>query len=86
MANPTTSDDAHEFDTEKYILFRLASDGGGQVWLVSDLERERENAPDVEDALARLERAGLIYRFDDGRLVVATRAGIVSSETYAFSF
>lgn len=86
MKDRPTPESASELDTERYILFLLAKEGGGQVWLVSDLERERENAAEVSDALARLERASLVHRFDDGSLVVATRAGIVASEAYEFSF
>lgn len=73
-----------ECEVENSILRWLTGgDGGGsQVALVADLERNFKNAIEVTDGLARLDRAGLIHFFDDGRLVIATNQAVVAGEIY----
>ncbi|HEU5106209.1 MAG TPA: hypothetical protein VFU11_10240 [Solirubrobacterales bacterium] len=82
--NPTGR---RELDTDKSVLLFLTESGGpSEVALVADIERQFEDANEVDDALGRLERAGLVHRFDDRRLVLATRPAIVAGEIYDHAF
>jgi hypothetical protein len=71
-----TFDPREDRHIEREILYALTDPDDNQpLWSVDDLAREIGERPRIEDAIASLQSAGLIYRTSDG-FVFATRAAV----------
>ncbi len=64
--------------TEQAIVQILISGDPTGVWWRPDIEQEIGDAADVHDALANLERSGLVHL--QGEMVAVTRAAVRASE------
>ena len=64
--------------TEQAIVLMLMSDDSTGVWWRPDIEQEIGDADDVHDALANLERSGLVHL--EGEMVAVTRAAVRTSQ------